>query len=216
PLAADDASLHLFVREAHDRDDVVDHLAGRKPLQRLGRQAPHRAGRLFARLLLDATHDERRLLAGLRFDLLHQFLARLRRGEPGDPLEGLAVALERRLRLALAFRDRRLAFLEPALEGVLFALLLAEQLQAALEIALLLAQAVFLALQVLALLPRLLFVLGLGGGATLLDLEVDFLGAQARPILRLALEGGGAGAALFEGAGGRAPPQRGEDKRRAG
>ena len=87
-------------------------------------------------------------------------------------------------------------------------LLLAQELEAALEIALLLAQALFEALEVLALLPGLLLGLGFGGGAPLLDLQVHFLEADAGAAFGVLLCGLGALASARQGGLRRAPDEQ--------
>src|SRR5206468_10567670 len=67
-----------------------------------------------------------------------------------------------------------------------------QELESTLEVAVLLAQALLGALEILPFLAGLLLELGLGGGALLLDLEVDFLEADPSAALGLLLQGLGA------------------------
>src|SRR5207247_7275212 len=108
------------------------------------------------------------------------------------PLQRRALPRDGGLHLALPLAERGLALLQAGVAGLLLALLLAQELESTLEVAVLLAQALLGALEILPFLAGLLLELGLGGGALLLDLEVDFLEADPSAALGLLLQGLGA------------------------
>ena len=87
PLAADDAALHLLVRQADDGDRGLAGVVGRDALHD-GRQDPARSlVPLLGRMALDLANAVLRLGLCLVLDLADELLARLHDRQPGHALE---------------------------------------------------------------------------------------------------------------------------------
>ena len=95
-LAADDAALHVFGGQGHGGHGLFARIVARIPLQGQGKDFLGLLGGVFLGLHLDIADHLGRFVAGARFDLLEQVLARLLHGQAGNLLE-LALVLVRLL-----------------------------------------------------------------------------------------------------------------------
>src|SRR5256885_1810733 len=105
-LAADDAALHVVVRQRDGRHGGLGSVLDGDALNRQGHDLLRLALGILARLLPDVPHHRRRLAARLVFDAAHQLFLRLLSAQPGDLLEPLA-------RFLLLPGERSLAVAEP-------------------------------------------------------------------------------------------------------
>ena len=156
PLAADDAALHLLVRNLHDGGgDLADGIAG-VALDRHGQDLARLCLGALARLHLDQSSAARGFVTHLLLDALQEQRARFVAGERGHVFDRRDLIAAQLFDLAHARIGLFLALLESALTALLL-------LHFAIEVFFFLAQSPLLRLELDAHFARL--VLGSGSGA---------------------------------------------------